>query len=158
MNRPCIARDIMVTDLKTLRPQEHVCDGFARLLQDKVSGAPVIDEEREYLGVFSEKCCMSALTLAARVEPGGESIHPSPTCAKDFMVTLAPDMDIFDAIGQLLKHRISGAPVLDDAGKFLGVLSERYSMRVLIDAAYDQLPTSKPFCPRAKPRPTSRAP
>lgn len=147
MDRPCLARDIMVTDLMTLQPQEHVCDGLARLLQYKVSGAPVINEEREYLGVFSEKCCMSALTLAARVEPDGEGIHPSPIRAKDFMVTglvtLAPGMDVFDAIGLLLKRRISGASVLDEAGKFLGVLSERYSMRVLIDAAYDQLPTSK---------------
>jgi len=59
------------------------------------------------------------------------------------LVTLTSHMDVVDAIGLLLKHHISGAPVLDASGKFLGVLSERYSMRVLIDAAYDQLPTSE---------------
>ncbi len=137
----------MVTELVTLRPQMHVCDGFARLLRYNISGAPVIDEQRNYLGVFSEKCCMGVLTLAAQLAPDREGIHSPPVRAKDFMVTrpvtLAPDNDVIEAIGLLLKHHISGAPVLDESGKFLGVLSERYSMRVLINAAYDQLPTSK---------------
>ncbi len=145
MDQPCLARDIMVTELVTLRPQMHVCDGLARLLRYNISGAPVIDEQRKYLGVFSEKCGMGVLTLAAQIASDRQGIH-TPIRAKDFMVTrpvtLAPSDDVIEAIGLLLKHRISGAPVLDDSGKFLGVLSERYSMRVLINAAYDQLPTS----------------
>lgn len=147
MRRPRLARDIMVTDLMTLRPQVHVCDGLAHLLRHNISGAPVVDEHRNYLGVFSEKCCMSVLTLASRLA-SDEGSHPIATIpAKDFMAVhltmLTPHMDIVEAIGRLLKNRVSGAPVLDEAGNFLGVLSERYSMRVLIDAAYDQLPTSE---------------
>lgn len=69
-----------------------------------------------------------------------------PPCAKDVMVTnlvtLSPDMDVFDAISLLLRHRISGAPVIDSAGNYLGVFSERCSMSVLLKAAYEQLPTS----------------
>ncbi|HID22964.1 MAG TPA: CBS domain-containing protein, partial [Planctomycetaceae bacterium] len=66
--------------------------------------------------------------------------------AQEFMVTrlvaLRPDMDVFEAIGYLLSHHISGAPVIDEAGNFLGVFSEKTSMRVLIDAVYDQMPTT----------------
>lgn len=69
-----------------------------------------------------------------------------PTLAKDIMVTklvtLSPDMDAFDAIELLLKHRISGAPVVDRGGNYLGVFSEKCSMSVIIKAAYDQLPSS----------------
>jgi CBS domain-containing protein len=40
----------------------------------------------------------------------------------------------------LLKHHISGVPVVDAKGRYLGVFSEKCSMHVLLDAAYEQLP------------------
>ena len=58
------------------------------------------------------------------------------------LITLSPDMDVLDAIDVLLKHRISGAPVVDSDGHFLGIFSERSCMRFILDAAYDQLPTN----------------
>ena len=54
-------------------------------------------------------------------------------------------MDVFDAIGLLLKHRISGAPVIDSEWHLLGIFSEKDSMRVLLEAAYDQIPTTQLF-------------
>jgi len=147
MDQPRLARDIMVSDVMTARPHEHACDGLNRLLRYNISGIPVVDEQRKYLGVFSEKCCMSLLTLAEQKVSAGQGIHPKSILARNFMamelVTLSPRMDVVEAIGLLLKHHVSGAPVLDESGEFLGVLSERYSMRYLIDAAYDQLPTSE---------------
>ena len=67
--------------------------------------------------------------------------------ARDIMVkklvTLRPDMDVMDAVGMLLRNRISGAPVVDSAGKYLGVFSEKCSMQVIMDATYEQLPSSE---------------
>jgi len=64
--------------------------------------------------------------------------------ARDFMVTdvitLSPATDVIDAVRLLLKQHISGAPVVDSKGKYLGVFSEKCSMHVLLDAAYEQLP------------------
>lgn len=72
-----------------------------------------------------------------------------PVLAKDIMktklITLTPDMDVLDAIGKLLNHRISGAPVVDPEGRVLGVFSERCCMDVLIKASYEQLPSSQIF-------------
>ncbi len=70
---------------------------------------------------------------------------PPPIVARDFMteklVTLTPDMDALEAIELLLAHRISGAPVVDQ-GNYLGVFSEKSCMQLLVDAAYDQTPSS----------------
>lgn len=67
--------------------------------------------------------------------------------ARDFMVkklvTLRPEMDVIDAVQRLLKNRISGAPVVDADGKFVGVFSEKCAMQVLLDAAYEQLPSNE---------------
>lgn len=73
----------------------------------------------------------------------------TPTLAKDIMasslVTLRPQMDVFEAIGLLLKHRISGAPVMTEDRRLVGIFSEKCCMRVLVDAAYDQLPSTEVF-------------
>ncbi len=70
-----------------------------------------------------------------------------PAVAQDIMVTnlvtLAPSMDVFDAIDLLLKNRVSGAPVIDDQGEFLGVFSEQSCLELLVDAAYEQLPSTQ---------------
>jgi CBS domain-containing protein len=67
--------------------------------------------------------------------------------AKDVMrtrlVTLDPTTDVFEGIKTLVKNKISGAPVVDKTGRLLGVFSEKCSMQVVIDAAYEGLPTNK---------------
>ena len=67
--------------------------------------------------------------------------------ARDFMetrlITLSPDEDALSGIRKLLQHRISGAPVVDSEGNFLGIFSEKTSMRFLLDAAYSQLPSNR---------------
>jgi len=87
-------------------------------------------------------------TFHAFAQGGGESVgetrEMAQITARDFMVTdvftLAPEADVLDAVKLLLKHRISGAPVVEPDGRYLGDFSEKCSMHVLLDAAYEQLP------------------
>lgn len=66
--------------------------------------------------------------------------------ARDLMVTnlitLRADMDALEAIRTLLQHRISGAPVVDAKGNYLGIFSERNSMSVLLGLTYEQQPST----------------
>jgi CBS domain-containing protein len=59
---------------------------------------------------------------------------------KDYMartlVTFKPETDVLDAVHVLVKHRIAGAPVVDDEGNLLGMLSEYDCMKVALDAGY----------------------
>ena len=59
---------------------------------------------------------------------------------KDYMsgrlVTFAPDTDVLDAIHELLQHRISGAPVVDNFGNLVGMLSEFDCMQVVLTSGY----------------------
>ncbi len=72
---------------------------------------------------------------------------PTVLLARDIMttrlITLDPDMDVFHGIKVLVKNKISGAPVVDSHQTLLGVFSEKCCMKVLIDAAYDGLPTNQ---------------
>ena len=59
---------------------------------------------------------------------------------KDYMsaslVTFSPNMDVMNAIDILVKNRISGAPVIDDHGNLIGLLSEKDCMKVATQAGY----------------------
>lgn len=52
------------------------------------------------------------------------------------LVTLAPDMEILRAIHMLVENRISGAPVVDERGNLVGILSEQDCMRIALDSSY----------------------
>lgn len=52
------------------------------------------------------------------------------------LVTLKPDQPIRDAIDILLRSRISGAPVVDNLGKLVGMLSEKDCLRVFVNDAF----------------------
>ena len=61
--------------------------------------------------------------------------------AKD-LVTIHPEAEAYQAILLLLKHQVSGMPVVDDEGKLVGVLSERDCLKTLVHAQYHELPTA----------------
>ena len=59
---------------------------------------------------------------------------------KEFMakqlITFQSDTPIETAMESFLEKKISGAPVLDDQGKLVGVLSEKDCMRTLFESSY----------------------
>ena len=50
------------------------------------------------------------------------------------LITLKPSDDLHHSVARLLKDNISGAPVVDDNGMYLGVLSEKCCIAALTDA------------------------
>lgn len=59
---------------------------------------------------------------------------------KDYMtgkvVTFSPQSDVLDAIEELVGHGIAGAPVVDDNGNLVGMLSEFDCLRIALTAGY----------------------
>jgi CBS domain-containing protein len=48
-----------------------------------------------------------------------------------YVETISPDADILEAVDFLLKKRVTGALVADDAGKLVGILTEYDCLRLL---------------------------
>src|SRR6056297_1765708 len=65
MMQSITARQLMVSNLVTLSPQMDVLDALDLLLKKRISGAPVVDDERRFKGTFSEKSCMRFVLDAA---------------------------------------------------------------------------------------------
>jgi CBS domain-containing protein len=52
------------------------------------------------------------------------------------VVTVRPDSAIMQAVRLMLKHDISGMPVVDDRGRLVGMLTERDCIRKAVEAGY----------------------
>ena len=67
--------------------------------------------------------------------------RPAVPTAREIMVrslvTLRPDMMAVEAAEVLLKHQISGAPVVDEDGHLLGLLSEFDLLRAVASSDYE---------------------
>ncbi len=56
------------------------------------------------------------------------------------MITFTPDHKIEDVIDTMIARGISGAPVLDENRKLVGIISEKDCLRIIVDQAYHNLP------------------
>jgi CBS domain-containing protein len=59
---------------------------------------------------------------------------------KDYMTrtltTFKPETDVLDAVHVLVTNRIAGAPVVDNEGNLVGMLSELDCLKVALNASY----------------------
>ena len=58
------------------------------------------------------------------------------------LITFTKDTDINLVIATLLENRISGAPVLDEQGKVIGLIDDKDCLKILFGNAYNRLPDS----------------
>ena len=65
---------------------------------------------------------------------------PENTHVRDYMatrlVTLKPDTEILRAVHTLVDRDIAGAPVLDEDGRLVGILTEKDCMKAAVNATY----------------------
>lgn len=65
---------------------------------------------------------------------------PESVKVRDYMasklVTLNPETEILRAVHTLISNDIAAAPVVDDAGNLVGILTERDCIRVVLTAGY----------------------
>ena len=101
MKKPPVIKDYMATSLLTLKPTKNIFEAIKFLLDNKISGAPVVDDENQILGLISEKDC---LKLMAK---GLDNNIPKVNVV-DFMTTkvdtILPEMDIYFAAGIFIKN------------------------------------------------------
>jgi CBS domain-containing protein len=107
-----IARDVMITDVVSVSPDESV-DEAARLLTfHDISGLPVCEGQR-VIGVLSE---------ADLIGKSGETVRSVMTSPA---ITVAETTRLEQVAEQLTQQRIRRVPVVDEHGRLVGIVSRR---------------------------------
>jgi predicted transcriptional regulator len=121
MPRPFLARDIMVTKVLTLSPETHLHEAAHFLLKNNISGAPVVNEAKELIGMFSEQDMMTALIDAAYDNLPSSEI--GSTMTRD-LNTIDEEADLL-AIVQIFQNKAVRRLQVVREGKLVGQLSRR---------------------------------
>jgi len=119
--------DIMTSDVLILSPDMQVLQAMRQLLDRDYSGAPVLSDTGELLGVLSRKDCLEA-ALNAHYH------HTWVGPVSDYMTTkiqiMEPELDLISAANQFLYDRYRLYPVMDN-GKLVGQISRSDIMHAL---------------------------
>ena len=125
-DRPRV-RDYMSRKLVTLTPQTEINRAMHILLDERISGAPVVDEHGWLVGVLSKKDCLKAALHAAYWRDWGKTV--ADYMSKD-VKTLTADMDIVAAAEAFLASPFRRFPVMEE-GRLVGQVSRADILRAL---------------------------
>ncbi|GGA99850.1 CBS domain-containing protein [Agarivorans gilvus] len=120
------AIDYMTKNPVTVKPSTSLFEAIDIMLAAKVSGATVLNDNKEVVGVISEIDCLQAILKGTyHGEIGGT--------VKEFMTeevdSVGTDMDILAVAELLIKQKRRRMPVVEN-GKFIG----QYSIRSILNA------------------------
>ncbi|EOZ95196.1 CBS domain protein [Indibacter alkaliphilus LW1] len=118
---PIMVKDHMSTNLVTFYPEDSIDHVLDMLTKRKISGAPVINHDKKLVGIISEVDCLKEIIKGKYSNtpsfPGKVEEHMT----KD-VITLSPEMSLFDAAQKFLELKIRRFPVLKD-GQLVGQIS-----------------------------------
>lgn len=120
--------DYMATRLITLTKDTDVIDAIKKLLDHKITSAPVIDSKGQLIGMFSEKDGMKVFL---------ESVYDQGMSGKvgEYMTKETINVDastcIVDLAEQFETSSVRSFPVFED-GEFVGVISRVDVLRALV--------------------------
>lgn len=122
-------RDIMTTNVITASVNDCMRDVALMLREKKITGVPVLDEDGNVVGVFSETDILSRLPdilMEAEKIPLVDVKELTDHKIKEVMsspaITVSPDADIKEVAEIFLYKYIHRVPVVEN-GKLVGIVS-----------------------------------
>lgn len=130
-------RDVMTRDVLTLRPEASLKE-VARVLSGRgISGAPVVDEKGNLLGVVSEADVLAKekgpgvregrVSRMLHARPASEQAKAAASTTAEAMTapakTIAPWRSVAGAAEMMLEHEVNRLPVVDNAGRLVGIVT-----------------------------------
>ncbi|MCF7981716.1 MAG: CBS domain-containing protein, partial [Pseudomonadales bacterium] len=106
-------------------------EAVSLLQKNRISGAPVIDENGHLVGVLSEGDCLNAIIKNIYYEEAGGKVSEYMSTEVE---TIGPDEDIIDIAVDFNKKRKRRFPVIDD-GRLVGQISQRDILRAVLEIA-----------------------
>jgi len=129
MFRSVDALDYTTAQPVTVKPDTNIFELIHELLVHKVSGATVVDDDNNILGVISEIDCLKAIL-------NGSYYNEINGTVADFMTTeidsVPCNVDILAVAKKMIDERRRRIPIVEN-GKFKGQLSVRSILKAIKD-------------------------
>lgn len=122
-----LVRDYMDTVVPTVRPETDIYVAVSFLLDNHVTGAPVVDDQHAVIGMLTEYDCLRLLAEGIDADVARGTVA-------DFMSrkvqTVPSRMNVYFAAGIFVGNRFRRLPVVDD-GKLVGAITRFDILRAI---------------------------
>jgi CBS domain-containing protein len=148
------AKDIMTSNVVSISPAAGIRHAVAVMMQNNISGLPVVDDEGRVCGILTEGDLLlrREIRLAPRIARNTEItsdvdldryIRGNGWSVRDIMsrdvIVATPDSEVSDIAESLEVHRIKRIPIVE-AGRLAGIVSRRDILALITDAPTLRLP------------------
>lgn len=139
-------KDVMTSDVVTVRPETSLKDVAAILTERRISGAPVVDASGKVVGVVSEGDILfkergpsertGLLAWFADPYDVAEQLKLAARTAGEAMTapakTIAPWRPVSSAAAEMLDEGVNRLPVVDDEGRLMGIVTRADLVRAFV--------------------------
>ncbi len=120
--------DYMTKRVVTLSKDNLVIDAIKKLLDHKITCAPVVDTQGHLLGVFSEKDSIKVFLKSVYNQDMGGKVGDYMTAG---VISVDADASIVELAEKFDHSSVRSFPVFDD-GRFVGIISRTDVLKALI--------------------------
>jgi CBS domain-containing protein len=152
------AHDVMTWGAITVEPEASVTRAVRLMLQNKISGLPVVDAKGQLVGMVTEGDFLRRGELGTQRQrprwlefllgPGklaAEYVQASGQKVAQVMTpelrTITPETPLEEVVGLMERHRIKRLPVVQD-GKLVGIVSRANLLHALASVAREVKPAA----------------
>ncbi len=118
---------VPLSDIITFKPDQSIQEVISVIINKKIAGAPVLDDQHHLVGIISEKDCLRLIVDQAYYNMPAETRK-----VFDYMTpnvrTLSSKTNVVDAAIEFLNSPIRRFPVVDD-GLLIGQVSRRHILK-----------------------------
>ena len=120
--------DYMTKRVVTLSKDTLVMDAIKKLLDHKITCAPVVDDQGHLIGLFSEKDSIKVFLESIYNQGMGGKVGDYMTAG---VISVDADSSIVELAEKFDHSSVRSFPVFDD-GKFVGVISRTDVLKALV--------------------------
>ena len=140
---------VMTSPVRTIHPDASLATAAHVLVEHRISGLPVVDEQERLIGLVTEADFLRAMglpshhphhslwqTLETLFQHQDRVREPEGVVADLMMadvVTVGPDQTLNEVLDVMKKYRIKRVLVCDDARHVLGIVTRSDLVRVFFD-------------------------
>jgi len=118
---------VPLNQMVTLRPDQSIYEAISTILDKRISGAPVLDENRRLVGNLSEKDCLQIVLDQANDNKDVADKKVSDYMSKN-ITSISPTANVVEAAIEFLSSSVRRFAVVQN-GSIIGQISRREILR-----------------------------
>lgn len=135
MLRSVSLRDYMLPHPATVRSDATLTEAMGIILDNRISGLCVVDEQQNLVGILSELDCLRGVLSSVYNKTGMGAVRDY--MARENLTVAHPDEDIVDVAQDMLMNNKRRRPVVED-GRLVGQITCRQLLKAVTEFEMNQ--------------------